>query len=33
MKLTLIMCLSQSTLQIYQTYKNVWEKVQAGLLI
>ena len=33
MKLTLMMCLNQSTLQLYQTYKNIQEKVQAGLLI
>ena len=33
MKVTLTMFLNQSVLQLYQSYKNLWEKVQAGLLI
>ena len=33
MKVTLMMCFNQSILQLYQTYKGLWEKVQVGLLI
>ena len=33
MKLLLMMFLNQSILQLYQTYKNLQEKVQAGLCI
>ena len=33
MKVTLIMCFNQSILQLYQTYKNLKEKAQIGLLI
>ena len=28
-----LMCLNQSILQLYKTYKNIQEKVQVGLLI
>ena len=33
MKVTLMMCFNQSILQLYQTYKNLQGKAQAGLLI
>ena len=33
MKVTLMMCLNESFRQLYQAYKNLHEKVQAGLLI
>ena len=33
MKMTLMMYLNQSTLPLYQTYKNNMEKLPAGLLI
>ena len=33
MKVTLIMCFNQSILHLYQTYKNLKEKAQIGLLI
>ena len=33
MKVTLMIYLNQSILQFYQTYKNLYERVQTGLLI
>ena len=33
MKVVLMIYLNQSITQLYQTYKNLQEKVQAGLLI
>ena len=33
MKVTVMMCLNKSILELYQTYKNLQEKVQAGLSI
>ena len=33
MRKTLMMNLNESILQLYQTYKNISEKLQAGLLI
>ena len=33
MKVTLMMCLNQFMIQLYQTYKNLLEIVQVGLLI
>ena len=33
MKVTLMMVLNQSKLQLYQTYKNLYEKVQADSAI
>ena len=32
MRVTLMMHLNQSILQLYETYKNLLEKIQAGLL-
>ena len=33
MKATLMMYLNQSIIQLYQTYENILEKVETGLLI
>ena len=33
MKTTLMMYLNQSIIQLHQTYKNILEKVQTGLLL